>query len=111
MKKIYKFSEMSRDHKREIVSHLGRKAAPKTSWEYVPKFPTEAASALANDVAIIVSDRRVAAVVSGLKAGGTFRPILIDELNEGNEWVEGIHRSIAAEELRLKTVPVFVRIA
>jgi hypothetical protein len=111
MKKIYKFSEMSRDHKREIVGQLGRKAAPKTSWEFVQKFPTEAASALANDVAIIISDRRVRAVVLGLKAGNALQPILIDDLSEGNEWVEGIHRSIAAQELGMKFVPVFVRIS
>lgn len=110
MKKTRKFSEMDSEHKEEIVSQLGRNAAQKTQWEFHKKFPTEAAAALASDVSVMISDRRVRDVVMGLEAGGEFRPILIDDLGEDGPWMEGIHRSIAAEELGLKFLPAFVRI-
>jgi|SRR5271154_1094861 len=110
MKKSYKFSEMSEEHRWEIAKNLGEATAKKTRWEFSPKFPTEEAVAIADDVYVMISERRVKDVVLGLEAGYEFRPILIDTLDERGPWMEGIHRSTAAVELGRKTVPAFVRV-
>lgn len=109
--KAKKFSEMSSEHQWEITKNLGTAAAKKTRWAFYPKFPTEEAAVMADEVYVMISDRRVRDVVLGLEAGGEFRPILMDGLGEDvNEfWMEGIHRTTAAVELGLKTVPAFIR--
>ena len=108
MRRFYKFSELGAEHQGEVVGHLGRKAAASTRWELVRDFPIENAVALASDLSVMVSDHRVRSVVLGLEAGGKFRPILVDEI--GDPWIEGIHRSFAAEELGYGSVPALVRV-
>lgn len=91
------------------MGHVGRKAAVGTKWEFIKAFPTENAVALASDLSVMVSDWRVRMVVLGLEAGGEFRPILIDEI-ASIPWIEGIHRSFAAEDLDYTSVPALVRV-
>ena len=108
MTKVYKFPEMTKEHRKEITANLGTMDEI-TLWEYFPKFPTATAATIAEGVAVKISERRVKNVITGLKAGEKFRPILIDELDEQGSWVEGIHRTCAAVDLGLKTIPAFVR--
>lgn len=109
-KKTYSFKELAREHQLEVIGHLGKKAARTTVWRLEKEYPTYAAAAFAWDTAIMVHDSRVDAVASGLKAGGDLRPILIDDLVEGDGWIEGIHRSIASGQLGRKTMPVLLRV-
>lgn len=111
-KKHYRFSELDPEHQREVLWHLDRKLATKTVWEFVPKFPAEEAAGFAWDISVMVHDSHVEAVKRAIKDEGILRPILIDNLEENDDkwWMEGIHRSIAANEIGLKTVPVLLRV-
>jgi hypothetical protein len=108
--RTYKFREMDKLHQQEIVWNLGERLAKETAWKFVRKYPVQEAVALTDDVGVLLSDRRVMDVVSGLQAGGKFRPVLIDEIDEKGSWMEGMHRSIAAEELGMDFLPAFVRV-
>ena len=105
-----KFAELQPEHQREILSHLKRGEAESTVWELVPKFPVNEAAAFAWDMSVVVSERRVRDVVLGLASGNKLRPILMDSTNEDAPWIEGIHRSVAAERLKRKTMPALVRV-
>jgi hypothetical protein len=109
--KTFKFSELSREHQGEIVGNLGRKVAQGTVWELVPDFPVDNAAALADDTAIQIFDDDVESLIEGIKhQGKVTRPILIDELDEERPWMEGRHRSIASQQMGLKTIPALYRI-
>jgi hypothetical protein len=110
-RKYYKFADLEREHQWEVAGQLGRRLAARTVWELHPRFPTEGAAAIAWDASVTVSERRVREVKLALEAGGSLRPILIDALDENREpWIEGIHRSIAASELGLETIPALLRV-
>ena len=109
-KKTYAFKDLAREHQLEVIGHLGKKAARTTVWRLEEHYPVDSAAAFAWDTAILVHDSRVDSVARALKTGGDVRPILIDDLVEGEGWIEGIHRSIAAEKLGRKTVPVLLRV-
>jgi hypothetical protein len=108
----YTFSELDREHQGEIVGNMGRKLALLTSWKFVPDYPVDAAAALADDTAIQIFDHDIESIIDAIKhQGGVKRPILIDELNEDESpWMEGRHRSLASQEMGLKTIPALVRI-
>lgn len=111
MKKQYRFSDLDREHQIEVIGNLGRPAAKKTVWKLVPDFPVEAATAMAWDTSVMIFDNRVESTVRKIEqAGKVLRPILIDDLDEDAPWMEGRHRSVASEELGLKTIPALVRI-
>lgn len=109
--KEYKFKDLDAEHQAEVRSNVGDKAAKKTVWTFVPDYPVSAAAALAWDTSIVIMDDRVDDVLSQIRdAGEVLRPILIDDLDPDSSWMEGHHRSIASEELGLKTIPALVRI-
>jgi len=109
-KKLYAFRDLDLEHQWEVLWHLDKKAAKTTVWRLEERYPTETAAAFAWDMSIAVHDSRVDNVANVLEAGGAMRPILIDDLVEGEGWIEGIHRSIAAQKLGWKTVPVLLRV-
>lgn len=109
-KKTYTFHDLPREHQLEVVGQMGKKNARTTVWRLEKEYPTDAAAAFAWDMSVMVYDSRVDAVVAGLEAGGDFRPILIDDLVDGDGWIEGIHRAIAAQKMGRKTVPVLLRV-
>jgi hypothetical protein len=110
-KKRYRFSELDREHQIEIIGNLGRAVAQKTVWELVPDFPVNEATAWAWDTSVTIFDHDVESVKQEIeREGKVLRPILIDTLNESSIWMEGRHRSIASEELGLKTIPALYRI-
>jgi len=107
----YTFAELDREHQGEIVGNLGRKVAQQTVWKFVPDFPVDAAAALADDTAIQIFDHDIESIVEAIKhQGGVKRPILIDELDEDESWMEGRHRSLASQEMGLKTIPALYRV-
>jgi hypothetical protein len=110
--RTYLFSELDKEHQIEIIGNLDdRKVAEKTVWKLVPDFPVDQASAMAWDTSVIIFDADVESVMEQIKRkGGVQRPILIDDLDEEDQWMEGRHRSIASEELGLKTIPALYRI-
>lgn len=109
--KVFRFSELNREHQGEIIGNLGRKVAQKTVWELVPDYPVDAAAALADATAIQIFDDDVESLIEGIKhQGKVIRPILIDELDEDAPWMEGRHRSFASQEMGLKTIPALVRV-
>lgn len=94
-----------------MVGNLGREVAEKTVWQLVPDYPIDQAAALAWDTSVTIFDADVHSVASRIEhAGKVLRPILIDDLDEDHPWMEGRHRSIASEELGLKTIPALVRV-
>lgn len=112
MKRKYRFSDLDREHQLEVIGNIGtRAAAEKTVWRLVPDFPVELATAMAWDTSIMIFDDHVEAVAARIEREGVLRPILVDDLDEGNAWMEGRHRSIASEKLGFKTIPALVRIA
>lgn len=107
----YTFAELDREYQGEIVGNLGRKVAPQTVWKFVPDFEVGYAAALADDTAIQIFDDDMEAMIEAIKhQGKVTRPILIDELDEDRVWMEGRHRSLASQEIGLKTIPVLYRI-
>lgn len=107
----YLFSELDKEHQIEIVGNLGRKVAEQTVWQLIPDFPVDQAAATAWDTSITIFDSDVESVMSQIEhQGKVIRPILIDDLDEESVWMEGRHRSIASEELGLKTIPALYRI-
>lgn len=111
MKKQYRFSDLDREHRIEVIGNLGRKVAEKTVWRLVPDYPVNLATGMAWDTSVTIADDDVESVMREIEhAGKVLRPILIDDLDEDSVWMEGRHRSIASEELGLKTIPALVRI-
>lgn len=109
--KIFRFSELSREHQGEIVGNLGRKVSRSTVWQLVPDFPVDHAAALADDTGIQIFDDDIESLIERIKhQGKVTRPILIDELDEEAPWMEGRHRSLASQEMGLKTIPTLYRI-
>jgi len=109
-RKTFRFAELSREHQGEIVGNLGRQIAQSTVWGLVD-YPVDAAAALADGTSIQIFDDDVEAVKSAIQHEGRItRPILIDETDEHGAWMEGRHRSFAAQELRMKTIPALVRV-
>jgi hypothetical protein len=112
--RTYLFSELGKQHQNEIVGNLGREVAEKTVWELVPDYPVDEAAAWAWDTAIMIHDDDVESLMGRIKRQGVLRPILIDTLHADEEgegvWMEGRHRSIASEQLGLKTIPALYRI-
>jgi hypothetical protein len=108
----YKFSELDPEHQLEIVGNLGiKKLAEKTVWKMIPDFPVSQAAALAWDTSIQIFEGDVMSIAQEIeREGKVLRPILIDDTDEGNVWMEGRHRSIASEELGFKTIPALYRI-
>jgi hypothetical protein len=110
MKKQYRFSDLDREHQVEVIGNLGTRAR-KTVWELVPDFPVDLAAAMAWDTSVLIFDDHVESVVRKIEqAGKVLRPILIDDLDEDYAWMEGRHRSIASENMGLKTIPALVRV-
>lgn len=112
-RKIFKFSELNREHQGEIVANLGPKVAQGTAWELVPDYPVDAAAALADATSIQIFDEDIESLIEAIKhQGKVTRPILIDELDEDEDrhWMEGRHRSFASQQMRLETIPALVRI-
>lgn len=111
MKKQYRFSELDHQHQVEVIGNLGRKVAETTVWKYVPDFSVDHAAALADDTSIQIFDADIKSLVEGIgREGKVIRPILIDESDEDAPWMEGRHRSLASQEMGLKTIPALVRI-
>lgn len=109
--KTFRFSDLSREHQGEIVGNLGHKVAQQTVWKMVPHFPVDQAAALAWDTSIQIFDHDVESLVRQIEhQGKVTRPILIDDLDEEGAWMEGRHRSIASQEMGLKTIPALYRI-
>lgn len=107
----YSFSQLDREHQHEIIGNLGRKVAEQTVWRLIPDFPVDQAAAMAWDTSITIFDADVESIKDQIKhKGKVLRPILIDDLDEEHVWMEGRHRSIASEELGLKTIPALYRI-
>lgn len=111
MKKQYRFSELDHEHQLEVIGNLGRKIAETTVWEYVSDYPVDPAAALADVTSIQIFDSDIESLIEAIKRRGKVtRPILIDELDEDASWMEGRHRSLASQEMGLKTIPALVRI-
>lgn len=63
------------------------------------------------DTSVVIFDSHVESVLRDIEhAGKVLRPILIDDLDEDEPWMEGRHRAIASEKLGLRTIPALVRI-
>lgn len=109
--KTFRFAELNREHQGEIVGNLGRKVAQGTVWKLVPDFPVDHAAALADVTAIQIFDDDIESLIEGIKhQGKVTRPILIDELDEEGAWMEGKHRSLASQQMGLKTIPALYRV-
>lgn len=111
--KTFRFSNLNREHQREIVGNLGRKASQDTVWEFAPDFPVDHAAALADDKIhpTKVRDDDVESLIEEIKhQGKVTRPILIDELGKQGVWMEGRHRSLASQKMGFKTILALYRI-
>jgi hypothetical protein len=109
--KTLKFSELSREHQVEIVGNLGPEVAQRTLWRLIPDFPVDHAAALAWDTSVMIFDADIESIMEQIeRKGGVHRPILIDDLDEEDQWMEGRHRSIASQKMGLKTIPALYRL-
>jgi hypothetical protein len=111
MKTKYRFSDLGREHQIEVIGNLGRKVAKGTVWELIPDFPVDQAAALAWDTGIQIFDDDVESLIEAIKHhGNVIRPILIDDLDDDNQWMEGRHRAISSQEMGLKRIPALYRV-
>lgn len=113
--RVYLFSELGREHQREVEENLDKQTARTTRWVFDPEFPTEHVVVLAIDTKHPTTVRRenvLSVSLAIIERGGVIRPILVDDRdrNGGWWWMEGRHRSLAAEMLGMKTVPVLRRV-
>ena len=101
-----KFGDLDLDTQFDILIHMSMDEAVRTTWELNEKFRLEGALAYAHE-----PDRRKARILAGLiKKSKVIRPIVVDFLAD-DPWVEGWHRSVAADILRMSTLPAFVRVS
>ena len=111
MSRTIPFSKLTPEHQDEIVGNLGEKVAESTRWQLDEKFPTEFAASMAWDTSVVMSDYRIRSLAAQIESSGTVRPILVDDLDVEEAWMEGRHRAIAAESIGMKTIPALVRVA
>lgn len=110
-KRQYRLSDLAEEHRLEVIGNIGLADASKSVWEFVPDYPVDLAAGLALDTSCIIFDWRVESVKGQIRqAGKVLRPILIDDLHEDAPWMEGHHRALASEWLKLKTIPALVRV-
>lgn len=127
MKKRYRFSELDRNQQLAVIANLRKtpgvfdwipdgnfseKLAQSTVWEFISDYPVDLAAGYAWDNSVVIFDADVRSMAIKIEAEGkAITPILIDDTDEEDVWIEGRLRAIAYEKLGLETIPALVRIA
>lgn len=79
-----------------------------TVWALYSQFPVDLLVQHAKLTGCLFP-KRLKAVKQWMKQGRRIRAVLVDS-TESEPWIEGFHRTMAAKELGIETIPVWLRI-
>lgn len=103
---VLPFEQLPQEHRREVSAQIHPEG---TMWALYTEFPVDLLVQHAR-ITGKLDRKKIEAVKKWMKKRDPeIRRVLVDS-SEEFPWIEGFHRTMAAKELGLETIPVWLRV-
>lgn len=111
----YQFWDLDPEHQSEVSRNMSPSAAQSSVWSYDEEYPIRRVMPVIDEHVLEIYQDRVDGVIEAVGRSGVFRPIIVANNKRRRHdpewyWIEGVHRTAAAKQMKSKTVPALVRV-